>query len=557
MNQPADLLFRNGFVYTMDAHPSRAQAVAVGNGRIVFVGTDEAAEAFVWAHTEVIDLNGRMLLPGFIDSHAHASGAFDENKTLNLHGELSLEGYQRVIADFARRHPELEVIYGNGWDNQAFGPSGPRSRDLDAVVADRPVALHSSDSHSVWANSRAMQTAGITRETPCPAGGVIETDPQTGKPSGTFRENAADLIINVLPPYSAAQIRDSVRIFAAEAARVGITTVHDPLLLFPDSGGRLLGFGALRNNMAAYAQMAERGQLTLRVRGTVMLEPVHWREHLPHLVRARADHRHPHFGITGAKVFVDGVVEGVTAYLLEPYAHRPGFRGEPLWEPQELAALFTALDRERLQIHIHATGDAGLRMALDALAEARRRNGPRDARHLITHLHVVHPDDIGRLAVLDVIGVPQPFWHVKGEYFHELEEVYLGPERAAREYPMRSLLKAGVTLAAASDYPVQVPSPPLLGVQLGVTRCEPGENDPDEVLGPEERMDLADMLAAFTINGAIANFLETETGSIEVGKMADLVVLERNLFDLPAAKIGETSVLLTLFEGRVVHREGI
>jgi len=557
MNQPANRLFRNGLVYTMDARRSRAQAVAVSGSRIVFVGADDDAAAFVGPHTDVIDLDGRMLLPGFVDSHAHASGAFDEKKTLSLHGMMSLAEYQQTIGDFARQHPELEVIYGNGWDNQAFGPSGPRAKDLDAVAADRPVALHSSDAHSVWVNTRAMEMAGIRADTPCPDGGVIETDPQTGEPSGTFRENAADLIINVLPPYTTEQIMESIRIFAAEAARVGITMVHDPLLLFPDSSGRLLGFGTLRNNLAAYEQMADGGGLTLRVRGTVMCEPVHWTEQLPRLVRVCAHHQHPHFGVTGAKVFVDGVVEGVTAFLLEPYAHRPDFRGEPLWEPEELAALFTALDREGLQIHIHATGDAGLRMALDALERARQDNGPRDARHLITHLHVVDPNDIARLAELDVIGVPQPFWHVKGEYFHELEEVYLGPERAAREYPMKSLLKAGVTLAAASDYPVQVPSPPLLGIQLGMTRCEPGESDPGEVLGPEERMSLEDMLAAFTINGARANFLEKETGSVEAGKKADLVVLEKNLFVLPPSEIAETNVELTLFEGRVVHRQGI
>jgi len=555
MKKPADLVFRNGVVYTADPHRSRAQAVAVSGGKIIFVGSNSGITEYIGPDTEILDLNSKMLLPGFIDSHAHASGAFDEKKMLSLHGLESLEEYQTALKDFRAQHSELEVIYGSGWDNKVFPPSGPRKEDLDTIVTDCPVSLHSNDGHSIWANTRAIERAGVTRDTPSPEGGAIEIDAQTGEPGGTFRENAADLIQNVLPPYTVEQLMDNIRIFAAEAARVGITTVHDPMLLFPDADGLLLGFGPMRNNMLAYAQMANKGELTLRVRGTILAEPAAGVTQVPRLAQACAEHQHPHFQIAGAKVFVDGVVEGVTAYLLDPYAHRPDFRGWPLWEPRALEVVFAALDRKQLQIHIHATGDAGVRMALDALAYARQQNGQRDSRHLITHLHVVDAADIERFGQLDVVGVPQPFWHVKGEYFHELEVKYLGRERAEKEYPMKSLLDVGVTLAAASDYPVQIPSPPLLGIQLGVTRCEPGETDPNEVLGPGERMTLEDMLAAFTINGAYANFIEDKTGSIEVGKDADLVVLEKDLFKQPVTEIADTKVLMTLFEGRVVYRD--
>jgi predicted amidohydrolase YtcJ len=247
-------------------------------------------------------------------------------------------------------------------------------------------------------------------------------------------------------------------------------------------------------------------------------------------------------------------VEGGTAYLHEPYAHKPDFRGEPLWEQAKLNELCRAADRENLQIHIHAIGDAAIRMSLDALDYARLKNGKRDSRHMITHLHIVDYADVPRFAMLGVVGVPQPFWHVKGEYFREIEAQYLGLERAEKEYPMKSFLDAGVTLASASDYPVQVPSPPLVGIMLGVLRCIPGDPDPNEILGPQERMTLPDMIASFTINGAYANFLEDETGSIEVGKKADLVVLERNLFEIPTEEIGDVNVLMTMFEGRAVHR---
>jgi predicted amidohydrolase YtcJ len=555
MQKQAEMVLKNGVVYTVDSHRSQAEAVAVSGKDIIFVGSDAGASAHIGPDTELIDLKGKMVLPGFIDSHAHASTAFDERKTLNLHGLKSLTDYQAALRKFAARRPELEVIYGSGWDNSVFPPSGPSKVDLDGVVSDRPVSLHSNDGHSIWVNSRAIEAAGVTKETPDPKGGVIEKDPRTREPTGTFRENANDLIQNMLPPYSVAQVKDSIRIFAEEAARVGITTVHDPLLLFPDSGGILLGFGTARNNMIAYEQLAEKGDLTLRVRGSLLTDPTKGVSQVPKLAAACAEHTHPLFRVAGAKVFVDGVVEGGTAYLSSPYAHRTGFRGAPLWQQQELDTLFEAVDRENLQIHIHAIGDAAVRMAMDSLAFARRQNGQRDARHLITHLHVVDYGDIPRFAELGVIGVPQPFWHVKGDYFHDLEVKYLGRERAEKEYPMKSFLKAGVTLAAASDYPVQVPSPPLEGIQLGVTRCLPGETDPTEILGPDERMNLADMIAAFTINGAFANFLENETGSIEVGKKADLVVLEKNLFEIPASEIASTGVLMTLFEGQTVLRD--
>ncbi len=553
----ADIVLQNGVVYTVDQHRSRAKAVAVSGKDIVYVGSDTGTSEYIGPNTEVIDLAGKMVLPGFIDSHAHPSMTITKDAFLVLYDLETLEAYQAAVKDFAEKHPDLIVIYGGGWNNKAFSPSGPRKEDLDAIVPDRPVSLRSEDGHSTWVNSKAIEQAGVTRNTSCPPGGVIEKNTDEGEPSGTFRENASDLIHNVLPPFTVDQLKDSLRAFADEAAREGITTVHDALLLFPDSDGLLLGFGSHRSNMIAYEKLANSGELTIRVRGTLLTDPGKGVAQIPALVAACAGHTHPLFQITGAKVFIDGVVEGGTAYLLEPYAHKPNYRGEPLWEAQELNALFKALDREKLQIHIHATGDAGIRMSLDALTYAREHNGRRDSRHLITHLHVVDYADIKRFAEQDVIGVPQPFWHVKGEYFRELEVKYLGRERAEKEYPMKSFLDAGVTLALASDYPVQIPSPPLMGIMLGITRCMPGETDASEILGPEERMSLADMIAGFTINGAYANFVENETGSIEVGKKADMVVLERDLFKHPVTEIADTSVLMTLFEGKAVYRDKI
>jgi len=555
--QEADIVFQNGNIYTVDRHRSQAEAVAVNGKDIIYVGSNSKAAEFIGPKTEVIDLRGKMVLPGFIDSHAHASATINEDDSVMLFHLKTAEDYVAAVKEFAFKHPDLSVIYGHGWNNEVFRPEGPLKEELDTVVTDRPVSLMSNDGHSIWVNSRALDMAGITKETPCPSGGMIEMNTATGEPSGTIRETARDLIQNVLPPYTVEQMKTGIRDFMLEAARVGITTVHDPLLLLPDSGGQLNGYGSARNSIPAYEELVKSAELTCRVRGTILTDPTKGDSQVPALGAACDEQKDPLFRISGAKVFIDGVVEGGTAYLHEPYAHKPDFRGEPLWEPEHLNALCRAADQENLQIHIHAIGDAAIRMSLDALAYARQRNGQRDSRHLITHLQVVDYADIPRFAELGVVGVPQPFWHVKGEYFWGLEAKYLGRERAGKEYPMKSFLDAGVTLASASDYPVQVPSPPLVGIMIGVLRCIPGDPDPNEILGSQERMTLPDMIASFTINGAYANFIEDETGSIEVGKKADLVVLERNLFDIPTEEIGDVKVLMTMFEGKAVLRDSL
>ena len=554
-NHIADTVFFNGHVYTVDPRRSWAASVAIKKGRFIAVGNASETSHCIGPETQVIDLDGKMVLPGFIDSHAHASCTTNEAASLEMFHLESLEAYLEAVKVFAESHPEHEVIYGSGWHNDLFPPTGPLKEDLDAIVSDRPVCLMSEDGHFDWVNSKAIEMAGISKETVAPASGIIEKDPLTGEPSGTFRETARDLVQNVLPPFTVDQIKGSIRNFMQEAASVGITTVHDPLLILPDADGQLIGFGAGRNNIQAYAEVAQDSELTLRVRGSILTDSTRDADQVKNIKSMCAQHNAPLFQMTGIKVFVDGVVEGATAFLLESYAHMPDTCGEPLWDLDNLKSLFAEAEREQLQIHIHAIGDAAIRMSLDALAHARRINGASDARHLITHLHLLDPADIPRMAALDVIGVPQPFWFVKGDYFHNLEAKYLGLDRAEREYPMKSLKDAGVLLAGASDYPVQVPSPPLMGIMLGVTRCEPGETDPGEILGPEERMALEEMIECFTINGARANFLEAETGSIEVGKKADMVVLEKNLFEIPETDIADAKVVMTLFEGNTVYRD--
>ena len=549
----ADTIIQNAEIYTLDSKRSWADAIAIQSNHIIYVGGSSEVVKYIGSDTEVLDLKGEMVLPGFIDSHVHVSGSPNSEAEADLYNLASKAEIVSAVKQFADAHPEHDVIYGSGWKNEYFGPAGPTKEDLDAIVADRPVLLTSEDGHFAWVNSKAIELAGVSKASVNPPGGLIEKNPQTGEPSGTFRETARDLIQNVLPPFTTDQIKKSIQNYMQEAARVGITSVHDPLLLLPDARGQLNGFGALSNNILAFSEMAGNEKLNIRVRGTVLTDPTAGIDQIE-TIAAMCKQQHPNFQIAGIKVFVDGVVEGGTAYLLEPYSHLPDSRGIPLWDPDALNAVITAADKAGLQIHIHVIGDAALRMALDALEIAQKQNGKRDSRHLITHLHIVDRSDIPRMAKLNVIGVPQPFWHAKGDYFRDIETPYLGYARAEMAYPMQGLAKAGILLAAASDYPVQVPSPPLLGIQMGVTRCEPGVTDPQEILDPQECMSLADMLASFTVNGAYANFLEQEAGSIEVGKLADLVILEKNLFKIPATEIADVNVLMTMFEGKIVYR---
>lgn len=556
-NSYADLVLQNGAIYTVNSLKPWASALGIRDRTIVFVGGEEDVSEWIGPKTEVIDLKGKTVLPGFVDSHAHISAAVFMVAQADLHGLPTLDAYKVAIYQFFQKNPELEVIYGSGWADGLFPSTGPLKGDLDAVVPDKPVSVRSYDGHSVWANSPALSLAGITKDTQDPLGGVIERDQNSGEPSGTLRETAMDLIQSALPPFTIEQLKAGIMAYQKMAAEAGITTSHDAMLVIPGTTGSYLGSGPARNNTTAFSELMEAGKLTVHVRGSFLITPEGGFDQVRVLKEESLKHKHLSFKARSAKIFVDGVIEGGTGYLLEPYVHKPDYLGECLWEQDALNEVCAALDHEGIQIHVHAIGDAATRMTLDSLEYARERNGPRDSRHLITHIHLVHPDDIPRFGELGIVGVPQPFWFGKGEYYEKLALPYLGKERADRQYPMKSLVDEGVILASASDFPVTYPCPPLLGIMTGITRSESGVEDPEQVLWPEESLTLEEMIASFTYNGAYANFLEDQLGSIEVGKLADLVVLDQDLFGLPVREIGDTKVLMTLFEGQEVFLDGL
>ncbi len=543
----ADWVLRNGAIHTLDASGTTAESIAVGGGAILYVGDDAGIEAFVGPSTEVVELGGKLVLPGFIDSHSHPSGALIQAVAVSLYDLRSLEEYVDAVRRYAEENPRKEAIRGSGWSNALFPLTGPKKESLDAAISDRPVHLGSGDGHSSWVNSKALELAGITKDTPDPEGGVIERDPATGEPTGTLRESATGLVAAVLPSFTVEERMKGLELYQDMAAKEGVTTTRVAAIGLSAAGD----FDA--SEMVAYERLESEGKLRVRFRGSLLLPPDAPPERIQELVAERETQKGGLFEIDAVKIFVDGVVEGETAYLLEPYAHRPDYRGELLWEPDHLKEMVAAADREGFIVHIHAIGDAATRLALDAFEHAREKNGRRDARHQVTHLQLVTPEDVKRFAELEVIAVPQPFWFSKGGFYDAIEAPYLGEARASGEYPMKSFFDAGVTVASASDFPVTIPFSPVVGMKMGMTRSGDSSN-PDLVLGANERVTLDQMLASFTRSGAFAARLEDRIGSLEVGKVADVVVLDRNLFEIPVDKVGDAKVLLTLFEGREVYR---
>ena len=543
----ADVLFLNGVIYTVDPAHRVLEALVVRGDRIAWVGDDMDARSWIGTQTRVIDLQGRLVLPSFVDSHCHITSGVCEVYEPDLHGIRDVPGYQKALEDFIRLHPGLTSLQAGGWSNAVFGMVGPTRQHLDAVVPSIPVLLYSEDYHNAWVNTRALELAGIDGQTPDPPEGRIERD-SAGNPTGTLRETAVDLGKKAVPAYTVEQILNGLDYFQAKAHALGITTVYNPLVSRKDT-----------NDLQALKAWESSGRMQLRVPSAVEVEPLDSLESIDELVQLREQNRDGLFHILAAKIFMDGVLEGGTAYLEEPYLNEKWERGILNWEIKKYEQMCIRLDQLGFQIHVHSIGDAATRITLDGFAAARKTNGARDSRHGITHIQLVHPRDVERFAKLGVVAVPQPYWFLVDENYKQ-GLLYLGAERSNRQYPMKSFYEKGVLVASASDYNVTLIPNPLVAIEMGVTRTAPQDStgyiDPDHgtALVPAECVSVEDMIASFTINGARASFLETQIGSLEVGKKADLVVLDQNILDIEPSAIHKTRILLTLFDGKQVYQ---
>jgi predicted amidohydrolase YtcJ len=548
-SEHADLIFLNGAVYTVDAARSWARAVAVRGGRIVAVGTEDAVRSLAGPATEMVDLRGGMVVPGFQDAHVHPVGGGVDLLQCDMHDLATQEDYLLAVKTYAGEHPEREWILGGGWAMDVFPGGTPTKELLDAIVPDRCVFLPNRDGHGAWVNSRALEVAGVTSETPDPADGRIErTD--TGEPSGTLHEGAMELVARLAPPPTSAEMAEGLVKGQDYLHSLGITAWQDAIVDDHDHFGR---------NYTTYLEAADSGTLTARVVGALWWDRHRGAEQIEELVDLRERGRVGRFAATSVKIMQDGVCENYTAAVLEPYLDAHGEitdnRGISFVEPEALNGYVTELDRLGFQVHFHALAERAVREALDAIESALQANGPSDNRHHLAHLQVVHPDDIPRFRALSAVPNAQPLWAAHESQMDDLTIPFLGEPRWRWQYPFASLVRAGATLAMGSDWSVSSPDP-LEEIHVAVNRkmssAYPYKVDRNEVFLPEERLDLPTALAAFTMGSAYVNHLDDRTGSIEVGKLADLAVIDRDLFEHPVDEIGDASVVQTFVEGERV-----
>lgn len=543
----ADLVFLDGAVYTLDAARRWASAVAVDDGKIVYVGNDRGAQAFIGPSTRVVDLGGKMLLPAFQDSHAHPSLVPNPATQLDLEGLQDREAIFARIRAYAAAHPHRAWLLGRGWDEAAFLPSGrPTRQMLDGIVPDRPVFLINNSSHQAWANSAALAAAGITRDTPAPVNGEVVHD-AAGEPTGSLQETAMSLVLRAVPPSTLEERATDLLAALRQMNAQGIIATVEAAA---DSA-----------TVETYEELQRSGRLTTRVRVCQLFDPARTDDEaqVREFVAVRDRVAGPDLDANCVKIILDGGYGSRSVALLQPYAI-PGLGSGKLFvDPARTTALVIRLDALGFQVHVHTIGDRSVRTALDAVEAARKANGRSGQTHTFAHLSLVDPTDVPRFRQLDVMPNMTPLWSRPDPWQTVFAVEMFGPHRAGETYRTRSLAESGAVLVWGSDWPVTGMAT-LDGIETAVTHRHPGGHDAagkeDRPWNPDQRLSLPQTLAAYTAAGAALFGESGRRGSIEPGKDADLVVLGRNLFETPPGEIHSVSVEMTLRRGRVLYPAG-
>jgi predicted amidohydrolase YtcJ len=536
-SEPADLIIRNARVYTLDPDQPWAQAIAVAKERIVYVGSNDGTKPLETDKTRIIDAEGQLVLPGFIDSHNHITSGSNPN-VLSLSGSKNLSELQERVKSFAQDHPDLSWIEAYGW-NYSVLPNNrlPRARDLAGLTGGRPAILTAYDGHTNWLNEEALKLLGISAETDDALFGELVRD-SADQPTGvivnaTFDDEDSPWN-HFLPEYDPEDVYQSLKKNLADAVRFGITTIVDPqagvdnLPLFD----RALEEGALKSwlHIALYHRVGTTDE-TIEIFEGIRKSYGQGRIRTPAL-----------------KFYIDDVIEPYSAALLEPYADRPEERGYTFYDEEDFTRILTKLDQRGFQLFIHAIGDRGIRTALNALEAARKTNGS-DNRHQLVHVELLSPEDIPRFKRLNVVACMQPR-HLSPDITGQWAAA-VGPERSQYAWALRSLKDSGATLAFSSDWYVAEMNP-MIGIYTAVTRKR--LDGTGEAWIPEQRISVEEAVEGYTLGGAYANNIEDDRGSIEKGKYADLVVLSRDLFNIPPNEIKDVRVLLTMVRGEIVYR---
>ena len=533
----ADLVVTNARVYTVDPARPWAEAVAVKDGRILAVGTVKEIARYKAAETEVVDAGGRLVLPGLSDSHVHfVSGSLNLSKA-DLAGAKTVEDIQARILAFARAHPEAAWVQGRGWMYPAFPGHMPRKELLDAVVPDRPAVMRCADGHSSWVNSRALEIAGIGRDTPDPENGRIVRD-ENGQPTGALLEAAAHLVSVHIPEPTPEETLAAIRRGMRETARFGVVRAH--------------GMGGEFEALDLFDRLRREGSLTTRLSVSMWVDApgpteTDWKAY----EEARAKYDDEWISLGGIKLMLDGVIDSGTGAMLDPYESQRGNKGKLFWEPGDYRKAVAAFNARGLQVSTHSIGDAAIRLSLDAYEEGVRAAGNPDVRNKIEHAEDIAADDIARFGRLGVIASfqplhanPDPAW--MGSWIRNV-----GPEREKRAFAWKAVLDGGGRLAFGSDWPV-VTVNPWPGIQVAVTRRD-FDGLPEGGWLPEHKVTLPEAIHAYTLGGAYAMHREKEEGSIETGKLADLILVSQNIFEIDPGEIARTEVVLTMVGGRIVH----